>query len=128
MLRQSYKFLLNKNSKEIVKTGHKSLVSNRRPLIGQHGASGVAIGKAVAFVSSISLEVIPYKQAMDIEDEIHIFHLALEAVRRDIKSLSQQLISDGMAAEDVAIFDAYLLMLNSKSLTESIDNKIYAGR
>lgn len=111
----------------VVKTNHKSLVSNRRPLIGQPGAPGVVIGEAVSFVSSISLEAIPDKQATDIEDEIHIFHLSLEAVRRDIKSLSQQLISDGMAEEDVAIFDAYLLMLNSKSLTESIDNKIYAG-
>ena len=111
-------------SQRIVKTEHKSLLSNRRPLVGQPGSPGVAIGQAVSFVSSISLEVIPDKQATDIEDEIHIFHLALEAVRRDIKSLSQQLISDGMAAEDVAIFDAYLLMLNSKSLTESIDHKI----
>ncbi|MCU7837578.1 MAG: phosphoenolpyruvate--protein phosphotransferase [gamma proteobacterium symbiont of Taylorina sp.] len=102
-------------------------ISNRRPLIGQPGAPGVAIGQALSYASSIKLEKIPDKPANDIEDEIHIFHLALEAVRRDIKSLAQQLASDGLPAEDIAIFDAYLLMLDSKTLIDSVDSKIDAG-
>ena len=102
-------------------------IVNRKPLIGQPGAPGVAIGEALTYISTISLETIPDKAVKDIEDEIHIFHLALEAVRRDIKLLSKQLAEDGLPSEEVAIFDAYLLMLDSKSLIESIDNKIVAG-
>jgi len=113
--------------KKLPENYHQTSLSSKRPLTGQPGAPGVAIGQALSFASSVKLEKIPDKPATDIEDEIHIFHLALEAVRRDIKLLSQQLTSDGLPAEDIAIFDAYLLMLESKTLIESVDKKIIAG-
>ena len=100
---------------------------DHRPLIGQPGAPGVAIGQAVSITSSLALDAIPDKPAEDIEDEIHIFYLALEAVRYEIRSLSQQLLSDGLPKEDVAVFDAYLLMLDSNTLIESTVKKINSG-
>jgi len=98
-----------------------------RPLVGQPGAPGVAIGKAVSITSSVSLEAIPDRPVEDINSEVDIFHLALESVRKDIKSLSFQLLSDGMPTEDVAIFDAYLLMLDSNTLIDSTISKINSG-
>ncbi len=108
---------------------HPSSANRRdhRPLVGQPGAPGVAIGKAVSISSSVSLDAIPDRPALDIEDEINVFRFALESVRNDIQFLSYQLLSDGLPTEDVAIFDAYLLMLDSNTLIDSTIDKICAG-
>ncbi len=98
-----------------------------RPLNGQPGSPGIAVGKAVSITSSFSLEVVPDRPADNIDDEINVFRSALESVRKDIKSLSFQLLSDGLPTEDVAVFDAYLLMLDSNTLIESTIGKIQLG-
>ncbi|MCW8930686.1 MAG: phosphoenolpyruvate--protein phosphotransferase [Gammaproteobacteria bacterium] len=99
-----------------------------RPMIGQPGSPGVAVGHAVSISSSVSLDAVPDRPAESIDDEIDIFRLALESVRKDIKSLSFQLLSDGLPTEDVAVFDAYLLMLDSNTLIESTIGKIQTGQ
>jgi len=98
-----------------------------RPMTGQPGSPGVAVGKAVSIATSISLNAVPDRPADNVENEINVFRLALESVRKDIKSLSFQLLSDGLPTEDVAVFDAYLLMLDSNTLIESTIGKIQAG-
>ena len=98
-----------------------------RPMIGQPGSPGVAVGKAVSIASSISLNAVPDRPAENIDDEINVFRIALDSVRKDIKSLSFQLLSDGLPTEDVAVFDAYLLMLDSNTLIESTIGKIQTG-
>ena len=82
-----------------------------RPMIGQPGSPGVAVGKAVSIASSISLNAVPDRPAENIDDEINVFRIALDSVRKDIKALSFQLLSDGLPTEDVAVFDAYLLLI-----------------
>ena len=115
------------SNSEHAKPDRFRLPNDHRPLIGQPGAPGVAVGKAVSIAVSVSLEAIPDRPADDIEDEVHIFNFALESVRTDIKSLSCQLSQDGLPPEDVAIFDAYLLMLDSKTLIGSTIDKIKSG-
>lgn len=100
---------------------------DNRPLLGQPGSPGVAVGTAVSISSSVVLDGVPDRPADDIEDEINIFHIALESVRRDIKTLSYQLLTDGLPTEDVAVFDAYLLMLDSNTLIESTISRIQSG-
>ena len=115
------------SNSEHAKPDRFRLPNDHRPLIGQPGAPGVAVGKAVSIAVSVSLEAIPDRPADDIEDEVHIFNFALESVRTDITSLSCQLSQDGLPPEDVAIFDAYLLMLDSKTLIGSTIDKIKSG-
>ncbi len=98
-----------------------------RPMIGQPGSPGVAVGKAVSIASSISLNAVPDRPAENIDDEINVFRIALDSVRKDIKALSFQLLSGGLPTEDVAVFDAYLLMLDSNTLIESTISKIQTG-
>ncbi|MCU7939280.1 MAG: phosphoenolpyruvate--protein phosphotransferase [gamma proteobacterium symbiont of Bathyaustriella thionipta] len=100
---------------------------DHRPLTGQPGSPGIAVGSAVSITSSFSLNAVPDRPAENIEDEMIVFRIALESVRQDIKSLSSQLLSDGLPTEDVAIFDAYLLMLDSNTLIDSTMEKIQAG-
>lgn len=100
---------------------------DNRPLSGQPGAPGVALGKAVTITSSTALNSIPDRPVENIQAEINNFRTALKQVREDIKSLSFQMLSDGMPTEDVAVFDAYILMLDSNTLIESTINKIQKG-
>lgn len=109
------------------KQNESEIHQDHRPLIGQPGSPGVAVGKAVAITSSFSLSAVPDRPAEDIEDEMIVFHLARESVRQDMKSLSFQLLSDGLPTEDVAVFDAYLLMLDSNTLIEGTLDKIRGG-
>ncbi len=104
-----------------------SIRHDNRPLLGQPGAPGIAIGRAVSIASSVILESIPDRPIDDIDNEINVFHSALDSVRKDIKSLSYQLLADGLPTEDVAVFDAYLLMLDSNTLIDSTINRIKSG-
>ncbi len=98
-----------------------------RPLLGQPGAPGIAIGKAVSIASSVILDAIPDRPIEDIDNEISVFYSALDSVRKDIKSLSYQLLADGLPTEDVAVFDAYLLMLDSNTLIDTTVKRIKSG-
>jgi phosphotransferase system enzyme I (PtsP) len=121
--------------KEIAKEGNgvkndilpKLAHRDNRPLSGQPGSPGIAIGNAVSVASSILLEAVPDRTVEDIQLEISKFHRALDSVKKDIKAISYQLLSDGMPTEDVAVFDAYLLMLESNTLLESTVTKIQTG-
>lgn len=110
-------------------TTEKNIIQrhDNRPLLGQPGAPGIAIGKAVSIASSVILDTIPDRPIDDIDDEISVFYSALDSVRKDIKSLSYQLLADGLPTEDVAVFDAYLLMLDSNTLIDTTVNRIKSG-
>ncbi len=103
------------------------IVKDNRPLTGQPGAPGAALGKAVTMAFSNTLNTIPDRPVENIHAEINNFRTALKRVRKDMESLSFQLLSDGLPTEDVAVFDAYLLMLDSKTLIDSTINKIQKG-
>lgn len=97
-----------------------------RPLYGLPGAPGVAIGTAVAFYPSTDLEKIPDRPAKDLDEEIEAFNAALSAVKNDIATLSKRL-QDVLPADERAIFDAYLLMLDSHSLRGVTATRIMEG-
>ena len=106
---------------------YSAISQKHRPLMGQPGAPGVALGKAISINSSFDLNAIPDKSIENIAQEEEIFRCALEVVRKDVKALSFQLLSDGLPTEDVAIFDAYLLMLESNTLIDNTIERIQAG-
>ncbi len=109
---------------------HVQQRKDNRPLAGQPGSPGIAIGTAVSIASSVILDAIPDRPITaitDIDDEVSVFYSALDSVRKDIKSLSYQLLADGLPTEDVAVFDAYLLMLDSNTLIESTVERIKSG-
>ncbi|MFK5892839.1 MAG: phosphoenolpyruvate--protein phosphotransferase [Pseudomonadota bacterium] len=100
---------------------------DNRPLLGLPGAPGVAIGQAVLIVSSQDLSSIPDRHINNTEREIKLFTNALEKVKAEIRELSTKLSQENLPSEDVAIFDAYLLMLDSSSFYESTINHILKG-
>jgi len=98
-----------------------------RPLYGLPGSPGVAIGQATLIASSQDLSSIPDRHITDIDKEINLFANALENVKSEIKELSKKMSQENLPSEDVAIFDAYILMLESSSFSESTKNHIKKG-
>jgi len=115
------------NKKDSPNTGHAGIHRENRPLTGQPGSPGIAVGTAVSITTSFSIDAIPDKIVENTAHEEEVFRQALGAVRKDIKSLSFQLLSDGLPTEDVAVFDAYILMLDSNTLIDSTIGKIQRG-
>ena len=86
-----------------------------KPLSGLPGAPGVAVGTAVVVYPLADLKAIPDRRIDDIDSEIELFNRAIESVRQEITALSSRL-AKVLPSEDRALFDAYLLMLDSESL------------
>jgi phosphotransferase system enzyme I (PtsP) len=97
-----------------------------RPIHGLPGAPGVAIGTAVTIYPTTELEKIPDRSITDMQAEIDAFHAALSAVKQDITRLSKRL-QEVLPREEQALFDAYLLMLDSHSLRGVTAARIMEG-
>jgi len=97
-----------------------------RPLQGLPGAPGVGIGTAVVIYPPADLDAIPDREPQDPEQEIAAYQTAVEAVRRDILELSRRL-EKHLPAEELALFDAYLMLLDSGTLNDRVTEQIRAG-
>ena len=62
----------------------------------------------------------------DAEAEIAEFHAAVAAVERDMRMMSARMI-DTLSTEDIALFDALILMLRSENLVDGTIEGIRAG-
>ena len=94
---------------------------------GSAGATGVAIGEAIVVVPPADLQGVPDRPHSDKEQELALLDQALESVREDLKSTSSKL-SDHLPAEEQALFDVYLRMLDDQALGQEIRDHIHAGQ
>lgn len=113
-------------SGEIERLLNQHEATDVRPFDGLPGAPGVAIGTAVAIYPSSELEKVPDRFVEDLDKEIEAFHTAISSVKQDITKLSNRL-KDVLPAEERALFDAYLLMLDSHSLRGVTATRIMDG-
>ena len=93
---------------------------------GVPGSSGVAIGHATVVAPPADLSAVPDKIAKNIDDEIASFNAALKSVRRDIKVVGRSL-AQRLRAEEQALFDVYLRMLDDNALAGEVTERIRAG-
>jgi len=87
-----------------------------KPIHGLPGAPGVAMGTAVVIYPPADIDAIPDRYHSNIEKEVERFDSAVESVVKDITELSERL-KDVLPEEDRALFDVYLLMLNSQEIS-----------
>ena len=95
-------------------------------LLGISGAEGVAIGKAVLVYPPADLNAVPDRQTTDIKGEISLFEEALAAAREEIHTL-QLRAKTSLSIAESALFDAYLRILDSRSLMNEIEDEIETG-
>ena len=106
-------------------SGEQTIPENR-PLQGLAGAPGVGIGNAVVVYPHADLSAIPDRQAHHPKQEEKAFHTAVDAVKKDIKQLSIRL-EKVLPAEELALFDAYIMLLDSGTLSNKVIEHIRAG-
>ncbi len=99
---------------------------SRYALKGSSGTPGAAVGHARVVYPMANLDVIPDRPAEDIDGEIAEFRAAVAAVERDMRMMSARMV-DSLPAEDIALFDALIMMLRSENLVDGTIEGIRAG-
>lgn len=94
---------------------------------GIAGAPGIAIGTAVVVSPVADLYAVPRKTAVSRREELRAFKAALAAVRQDIEAVSENLRGE-MSAEDHALFDVYLGILDDSAIGGEVARLIKAGQ
>jgi phosphotransferase system, enzyme I, PtsP len=95
-------------------------------LLGVPGSVGVAQGTAMVVYASADLNAVPDRWPDDTDAEIELFLACVEAVREELRGISERL-TGSIAAEEHHLFDAYLRMLDSDSLIKGTIEQIRAG-
>ena len=114
-------------------TGAITSLDHRRPgkkdvrFKGVSGCPGVAIGQGVVVMHQADLTAVPDRECRDIDEEIDFFNTCLEAVREDIRQL-QSRFAERIAAQEQALFDAYLQMLDDKAIGGEVVARIRQGQ
>jgi len=93
---------------------------------GLPGAPGVAIGQARVVYPPANLDMIPDRAAEDPAREEQTFMAAVAAVQDDLRDYARRM-SAVLPAEELALFDAWLLMLGGDSLVGETVERIQAG-
>jgi len=99
---------------------------SRYALKGVSGTPGATVGSAHVVYPLANLDAIPDRPVADVEAEIAEFHAAVAAVERDMRMMSARMV-DSLPAEDIALFDALILMLRSENLVDGTIEGIRAG-
>ncbi|MGB1139433.1 MAG: phosphoenolpyruvate--protein phosphotransferase [Halioglobus sp.] len=93
---------------------------------GVPGAPGVAIGTAVVVSPGADLYTVPSRQAGDRRHEVRAFREALQCVQRDIERVAANL-GNQLNAEDRALFDVYLSILDDSTIGAEVVGLIKSG-
>ena len=94
---------------------------------GIAGSPGIAIGHAVILAPPADLGAVPDRDAENIDDELQEFRQALASVREQMRATAEKL-SDQVPAEEQALFDVYLRMLDDNALGAEIEAVIRQGQ
>ncbi len=96
-------------------------------LTGVCGATGVAIGHAVVVYPPADLEAVPDRIIEDIDFEIELFEEALSQAREEIQQIQERARAI-LSVGEQALFDAYLRLLDSRSLMSEMEDEIRQGQ
>ena len=101
-------------------------LAEETPLEGLPGAPGVAIGVGMVVYPQADLDAVPDRVVVDVDAEVDIFREAVALAQADIRGLHARL-SAILSSEDQALFEAYLQMLGSSSITDQVIARIREG-
>ncbi|MFN7096484.1 MAG: phosphoenolpyruvate-utilizing N-terminal domain-containing protein, partial [Gammaproteobacteria bacterium] len=87
---------------------------------------GIALGHATVIYPQADLDAVPTQSIENITAELALFEQALASCRKEIYSLRQRL-AQSLPLAELALFDAYLSMLEDNSLGNEIRQGINTG-
>ena len=94
---------------------------------GLPAAPGVVIGRARVIMPPADLDSVPDRTCESIDEEKQVFLAALRAVREDIRAVGLKL-ANRVSAQEQALFEAYLQMLDEESLGAEVLKHIEEGQ
>ncbi len=97
------------------------------PINGLPGAPGMVIGTSCVMYAPTDINAIPDRKVTDLDAEVKRFESAIENVKKDIAELKTKLAKT-VPDDELALFDAYILMLDSQSLLGDTVNRIREGQ
>ncbi len=95
--------------------------------VGVAGAPGICIGTAVVIHPVANLDKVPDRETDDVMVELMVFDRAITAVRDDIKEIGEKL-AQSLPREELALFDAYLHMLDDSAIAGDVRARIRHGQ
>lgn len=98
----------------------------RYALNGVSGTPGAAVGQAYVVYAVADLDAVPDRRVDNVDEAIAEFHAAVAAVERDMRMISARMV-DTLPAEDIALFDALIMILRSENLVDGTIERIHAG-
>ena len=93
-----------------------------KPIKGLPGSAGVSIGCSTVVYPPADLEAVPVRKTQDPDNEVKVFLLAVESTKKELRNLKKRVSQ--LPEEEQALFEAYLLMLESKSLIQKTLERI----
>ncbi len=90
------------------------------------GAPGIAIGTVRVLFPRADLKKVPERRVTDIDQEVKQFRSALTATRKEIRSIAGKL-NERLPKAELALFDAYLYMLDKNAIGGEVVRKIKEG-
>jgi phosphotransferase system, enzyme I, PtsP len=93
---------------------------------GIGGSPGIAMGTAVIISPEADLYAVPRRKVTNRRAELRAFKSALDSVRSDIQSVADNL-KDVLNAEDHALFDVYLGILDDSKIGAEVAGLIKKG-
>jgi phosphotransferase system enzyme I (PtsP) len=92
-------------------------------LTGIGSVPGVAMGTGVVVYPPADIDAVPRQIAEDIEEEVALFHEALNTARDDMRRLGRRMKTH-IEEEEHALFDVYLHILDKNSLGMEVEQEI----
>lgn len=93
---------------------------------GVAGAPGAAIGRAIVLFPETDLASVPDRETTDISGEIAQLDEALVRVRQEIRDLAER-AKQALGADEQALFDVYMRMLDRNALPAEVVAKVREG-
>ena len=94
---------------------------------GVPGAQGIAVGEAVVVQPTADLNAVPDREVENVMVELAVFDRAINSIRADTKQIVEQL-SGSLPPQELALFDAYLHMLDDDALAGDVRDEIRKGQ
>lgn len=94
---------------------------------GVGGSPGIGIGTAVVMQPLADLNSVRERETENVTQELLIFDRAVESAREDIRRIGEQ-FGGSLPAEELALFDVYLHMLDDTAIPGDVRERIRLGQ
>ncbi len=95
---------------------------------GLPGSPGVVFGTAVSVLDVVDLDQVIDREVHDPVTEWSVLMAAVQAVRAEFTQLKQDFAKASGNEDENILFDAFILMLSSGSLLDSMESRVHSGQ